>query len=53
MKFLLPLLLLACLSNSLYANDKSSGWVLEQYGNNELTRCVGASCLAARRLALR
>jgi hypothetical protein len=35
MKQLLPLLLLACLSNSLYANDNPYDWVLEQYRNNE------------------
>ncbi len=35
MKYLSPLLLLACFSNSLYANAKTYEWVLEQYGNNE------------------
>ncbi|MGV8992175.1 MAG: hypothetical protein ACOH1Q_12320 [Thiobacillus sp.] len=35
MKLLFPLILLAVLSNSLYANDKSYDWVLEQYDNNE------------------
>lgn len=35
MKYILPLLLLACFSNNVHANDKSYDWVLEQYDNNE------------------